>query len=51
MLARCWADTAPRSEEMGLRFVAGRPLSAVTIDFLRAAVNRKVDEALPAAAA
>src|SRR5438067_7382422 len=35
LLARCW-DAAPRrSEELWLRFGEGRPVSAVTIDFLR----------------
>jgi transposase len=35
LLARCW-DAAPRcSEDLWLRFVEGRPVSAVTIDFLR----------------
>ena len=35
LLARCWDTSARRSEEMWLRFVDGRPVSAVTIDFLR----------------
>ena len=37
LVARCWDATARRSEELWLRFVAGRPVtvSAVTIDFLR----------------
>jgi len=34
LLARCWADPEQRTEEMWLRFVDGRPVSAVTIDFL-----------------
>jgi hypothetical protein len=35
LLARCW-DAAPHCrEDLGLRFVAGRPVSAVTLDFLR----------------
>lgn len=34
LLARCWADPTQRTEEMWLRFVDGRPVSAVTIDFL-----------------
>jgi transposase len=34
LLVRCWAQTAQRSEEMWLRFVDGRPVSAVTIAFL-----------------
>jgi transposase len=34
LLARCWDATERRSEEMWLRFVDGRPVSAVTIDFL-----------------
>ena len=34
LLARCWDASALRSEEMWLRFVDGRPVSAVTIDFL-----------------
>jgi|SRR5438105_12469703 len=35
LLARCWDAASRRSEELWLRFVAGRPVSAVTIDFLR----------------
>src|SRR5205085_5079322 len=35
LLARCWAAAARRSEDLWLRFVEGRPVSAVTIDFLR----------------
>jgi transposase len=35
LLARCWDASALRSEEMWLRFVDGRPVSAVTIAFLR----------------
>jgi transposase len=34
LLARWWERAQQRSEEMWLRFVAGRPVSAVTIDFL-----------------
>jgi hypothetical protein len=34
LLARWWADRTQRCEEMWLRFVAGRPVSAVTSDFL-----------------
>jgi transposase len=34
LLARCWAEPERRSEAMWLRFVDGRPVSAVTIDFL-----------------
>jgi len=34
LLARCWAEPDQRSEEMWLRFVDGRPVSAVTIAFL-----------------
>ena len=34
LLARCWDATRRRSEELWLRFVDGRPVSAVTIDFL-----------------
>ncbi len=34
LLARCWTSPEQRSEEMWLRFVDGRPVSAVTIDFL-----------------
>ncbi len=34
LLARCWADPEQRTEEMWLRFVDGRPVSAVTIAFL-----------------
>jgi hypothetical protein len=33
-LARCWAEPAQRSEALWLRFVDGRPVSVVTIDFL-----------------
>src|SRR5919197_6429076 len=35
LLARWWTDPTQRREAMWLRFVAGRPVSAVTIDFLR----------------
>jgi transposase len=35
LLVRCWDASARRSEAMWLRFVEGRPVSAVTIDFLR----------------
>src|SRR5437764_954591 len=35
LLARCWDTAARRSEDLWLRFVEGRPVSAVTIDFLR----------------
>ena len=35
LLARCWDTTQRRSEDLWLRFVEGRPVSAVTIDFLR----------------
>jgi hypothetical protein len=34
LLVRGWPDPAQRTEEMWLRFVDGRPVSAVTIDFL-----------------
>jgi hypothetical protein len=34
LLARWWTDPTQRREEMWLRFVEGRPVSAVTIDFL-----------------
>jgi hypothetical protein len=34
LLVRCWAEPGHRSEEMWLRFVDGRPVSAVTIAFL-----------------
>src|SRR5437763_8112155 len=34
LLARCWDAASRRSEELWLRFVEGRPVSAVTIDFL-----------------
>jgi transposase len=34
LLARCWDAGQQRSEDLWLRFVAGRPLSAVTVDFL-----------------
>ena len=34
LLVRCWEDRAPRTEDLWLRFVDGRPVSAVTIDFL-----------------
>jgi transposase len=34
LLTRCWAADQRRSEELWLRFVEGRPVSAVTIDFL-----------------
>jgi hypothetical protein len=35
LLARYWTQTHHRAEAMWLRFVDGRPVSAVTIDFLR----------------
>jgi transposase len=35
LLARWWIAPTERREEMWLRFVDGRPLSAITIDFLR----------------
>jgi len=35
LLARWWDDPTRRSEEMWLRFVEGRPVSTVTIAFLR----------------
>ncbi len=35
LLARYWTQTRRRAEAMWLRFVDGRPVSAVTIDFLR----------------
>jgi len=35
LLARSWDAAQRRSEELWLRFVEGRPVSAVTIDFLR----------------
>lgn len=35
LLARCWDTAEQRREELWLRFVEGRPVSAVTIDFLR----------------
>src|SRR3954453_7041440 len=34
LLVRCWAAPAQRNEEMCLLFVDGRPVSAVTLDFL-----------------
>jgi transposase len=34
LLARSWQAQGPRSEDLWLRFVDGRPVSAVTIDFL-----------------
>ena len=34
LLARCWAEPERRSEALWLRFVDGRPVSAVTIVFL-----------------
>ena len=34
LLVRCWIAPEQRTEEMWLRFVDGRPVSAVTIDFL-----------------
>jgi transposase len=34
LLARCWDQPEARREELWLRFVDGRPVSAVTIDFL-----------------
>src|SRR5437868_5517949 len=35
LLARCWDAASRRSEDLWLRFVEGRPVSAVTIHFLR----------------
>jgi transposase len=35
LLARCWDAGQQRSEDLWLRFVEGRPISAVTVDFLR----------------
>src|SRR5256714_6890623 len=40
LLARSWEVQGQRSEEMWLRFVEGRPVSAVTIDFLRWCVQQ-----------
>src|SRR5947199_7244281 len=40
LLARCWEAAHSRSEELWLRFVEGRPVSAVTIDFLTWCVAR-----------
>jgi transposase len=34
LLARCWDAASRRSEDLWLRFVEGRPVSAVTIEFL-----------------
>jgi hypothetical protein len=34
LLTRCWDTDGGRQEELWLRFVDGRPVSAVTIDFL-----------------
>jgi len=34
LLARCWDTAGQRHEDLWLRFVEGRPVSAVTIDFL-----------------
>src|SRR5438552_3124382 len=34
LLARCWDTQGQRREDLWLRFVEGRPVSAVTIDFL-----------------
>ena len=34
LLTRCWDADQRRTEELWLRFVEGRPVSAVTIDFL-----------------
>jgi len=40
LLARCWDQPAARREELWLRFVEGRPVSAVTIDFLAWCADR-----------
>jgi hypothetical protein len=40
LLARYWTATHRRAEAMWLRFVDGRPVSAVTIDFLRWCANQ-----------
>jgi hypothetical protein len=39
LLTRCW-DTEPRREDLWLRFVEGRPVSAVTIAFLTGCAQR-----------
>jgi hypothetical protein len=40
LLARCWEAAHGRSEDLWLRFVEGRPVSAVTLDFLTWCVAR-----------
>jgi hypothetical protein len=40
LLARCWDAASRRSEDLWLRFVEGRPVSAVTIDFLTWCADR-----------
>jgi transposase len=40
LLARCWDAGPCCSEDLWLRFVEGRPVSAVTIDFLRWCAGR-----------
>jgi transposase len=40
LLARCWDRAHHRSEDLWLRFVEGRPVSAVTIDFLAWCLRR-----------
>lgn len=40
LLARCWDPAHHRSEELWLRVVEGRPVSAVTIDFLTWCLRR-----------
>lgn len=40
LLVRCWADPTQRRDDLWLRFVAGRPVSAVTIAFLRWCVQQ-----------
>jgi hypothetical protein len=42
LLVRCWATPTVRSEQMWLRFVDGRPLSAVTIAFLQWCADKAV---------
>jgi transposase len=43
LLTRCW-DTAPRREDLWLRFVEGRPVSAVTIAFLTGCAQRAQEQ-------
>jgi transposase len=44
LLVRCWDAASRRSADLWLRFVEGRPVSAVTIDFLRWCAERAQEQ-------